>query len=286
MFDKYSFLEEFLVPALLGLGAYSTFKNMSQTALNSKMMNGLQVEIRKCDPRNKQLALNIVNKYSTQLTQIYGKKLDKATLKKLAITQNLINTNLKRPLEQIINSADKDWKMTSMQYLYKNVTKIIRQQNSANMLSAAAIGVGGAAAAGLAPTSLSLGLFGANVIRSQFKHFNSMFYLNKMSKELEACNTRQDAIKVIDKYCYQISNDLNQIVIKSGKKTPIDIQLQLRQQLANPLLEIINNQNNKYWKVLAVDYVKSQKAFQNVQYVCNSISQLVVPVAMSRVAAK
>lgn len=286
MLDKYSFLEEFLVPALLGLGAYSTFKNMSQTALNSKMMNGLQVEIRKCDPRNKQLALNIVNKYSTQLTQIYGKKLDKATLKKLAITQNLINTNLKRPLEQIINSADKDWKMTSIQYLYKNVTRIIRQQNSANMLSAAAIGVGGAAAAGLVPTSIGLGLYGANVIRSQFKHFNSMFYLNKMSKELEACNTRQDAIKVIDKYCYQISNDLNQIVIKSGKKTPIDIQLQLRQQLANPLLEIINNQNNKYWKVLAVDYVKSQKAFQNVQYVCNSISQLVVPVAMSRVATK
>lgn len=292
MSKDYSFLEEFLVPTLLAFGAYSTFKNMSQSALNAKMMNSMQRELGKCDPRNKRLALSIINRYSTQLTQIYAKKLDKKTLKKLAVAQNLIDTNFKRPLEQIINSPNPNWKKDMSVFLQKNVKRINQRQSNANMLSLAAIGTGAgiaaaggtATAAGAALGKASLSLFGFNVIKSQFQHFNSMYYLNNMCKELEACNDndRQTAINIIDKYCYQISQGLNSIVIKSGKKVPIDIQLELRTKLAKPLMDIINNKNNKYWKILVIDYVKSNKAQQSVQYVSNTLSQLIVPFAISK----
>jgi len=283
IYEGYSFLQEYLVTSLLALGAYSTFKNMSQSALNAKMMNSLQREINKCDPRNKKLALSIVNRYSTQLTQIYNGKLDKKTLKKLGNAQSVIATYFYRPLTQIINGPDPNWKREVQLYLQSNVTKINRSQNTANMISLAAIGTGAAGVAGVtAAGTVGLGLFGLNVVKSQLSHFNSLFYLRKMGKELEACNDRQTATKIVDKYCYQIANDLQQIVIKSGKKVPLNIQLELRSRLGGPLISIINNQQNKYWKILAVDYLKSYKSQQNIQYVCNTISQLIMPAAMSK----
>jgi len=289
MNSDYSFLEEFLIPALLTLGAYSTFKNMSQSALNAKMMNSMQKELGRCDPRNRKLALSIVNRYSTQLTQIYARKLDKKTLKKLAGAQNLINTYFKRPLDEIINSPNPNWKRDLSFFLQKNITSINRKQNASNMLTLAALGTGAgiatagaATATGAALGQVSLSLFGYRVIQSQLKHFNSVYYIKNMLKEMEACNDRQTALKIVDKYCYQISQGLNSIVIKSGKKVPMDIQLELRTRLAKPLIDIINNPNNKYWKILAIDYIKSHRAQETIQYVSNTISQLIIPTAIRK----
>ena len=285
--NNYSLVNEsILLPALLSYGAYSTLQNMGQTQWNSRMLNKMQIELGRCDPRNRRKALQIVNKYSTQLVQLFGKNLSKGALKKLAVTQSLINSNFRYPLEQIINNSQSpNWKKDLTLYLQKNVKKIRGQQNAANLFSAAAIGTGAAAVGGLATAvtaPVGLSLFGYNVVQSQLKHFNSLFYLNRMAKELEACQTREDAVKLVDRYCYQISKDLGDIIIKSGKKIPLNIQLQLRRSLAQPLFGIINNQTNKYWKIVAVDYVKSQKAQQNIQYVCNTLSQLVVPTMMAK----
>ena len=285
--NNYSLINEsILLPALLSYGAYSALQSMSQTQWNSRMLYKMQVELSKCDPRNRRKALEIVNRYSTQLTQLYGKSLSKGAAKKLAITQNLINNTFKYPLEQIINNSQSvNWKRDLDFYLQKNITKIRRQQNTRNLISAAALGTGAAAAGGLATSvtaPVGLSLFGYNVLRTQLSHFNSLFYLNRMAKEMEACQTREEATAIVDRYCYQISKDLGDIVIKSGKKIPMNIQLQLRRSLAQPLFGIINNQTNKYWKIVAVDYIKSQKAQQNIQYVCNTLSQLVVPTLMTQ----
>lgn len=281
---QYSFLTEFLGTALgtlgLAMGTMGTIKNIGQNRFNNKYMGLMYKELSAC--KNRQQALQIVNRYTTQLTQMYN-KMDKKTVNRVAVMQNFLKINFQIPLTKIINNPqDINWKQNALTFLKKNRRKINTKNlintgvTTASLAAGGAImtGVGGATAAAVASSTFLL-----NTAVRQLKIFNSTRYLNAMEKEIQNCpdDNRQLAAQILQKYCYDISNNIQSIVNKSRKKINFDIQQQMRARFLTPCLQIINNQNNRYWKVSLIDYIKTEKLQAIIQHVCDSITQLLIP---------
>ena len=299
----YTFLQEFITAAAalsalpmalgatsLGLGAKSTYNNVRQNSFNNKYLNLMYRELGACATRQK--ALEIVNRYSTKLTAMYGKMVNKKMSNKLAIMQNFINTNFKIPLTKIItNQQDPNWKVNALTYFRKNSRNIniknaLRTTATATSLAAGGAlmsGLGGATAAIIAASTLWI-----NVAVRQLKTFNSTRFLNRMKIELQNCpdDNRQLAQQILEKYCYDISNNIKTIVDKSKKKINFDVQQQLRSRMLTPCLQIIYNNQNRYWKVSLIDYIETQKIQDVIQNICDTISQLLIPRVVRRMYSR
>ena len=296
MIKKYSFLQEFLAttgmvlaPALLGLGAYSTYKGYNQGKVNTSVMSRMYSELVKCPPNDRQMALNIVNKYTNtqQSTNTFAK--DKDVQKRTIIAQSIINQTFRTPLLHIIQNSP-DWKNDALTYFAKNARHMDKKQKIGTAISTLGLATGAAGTAtmmtGAAMNPListaGLSLFALNTIQTQLKYFKSKIYINRMINELNATNDRQECIDIINKYCYQITNDLQNIINKSGKKIPLDVQNEMRVKFATPLIQICNNTSNAYWKTVLIDNINSQKIQDNIQYVADLIGRLIIPKFMSK----
>ena len=286
---QYSFLHESITAALgtvgLTMGAYSTLKNANQNIFNNKYMKLMYEELAACKNRNQ--ATQIVNRYTTQLTKIYS-KLDKKLVNKLAIMQNFLNINFRIPLIKIIsNREDPDWKKNALTFLQRNKSKI-NLKNAANTgLRVASLAAGGALLGGVggtAATTVASSTFLINTAVRQLKIFNSTRYINAMLKELDNCpdNDRNLAAKIIEKYCYDISNNIQNIVNKSGKKINFDIQQEMRTKFLVPCLQIINNPKNRYWKINLTDFIRAEKLQAIIQHICDTITYLIIPKVIRR----
>ena len=273
-----------IMPAMavagLGMGALGTVKNIRQNNFNSKYLDLMYRELGACGSR--QQALEIVNRYSTKLTSMYN-KVDKKLISKNQIMQTFINTNFRIPLIRIINNPqDPNWKANALTFFKKNRHKINIKNNVGALTTATSLAAGGALMSGLGgatAATIATSSFWVNAAVRQLKTFNITRYLNKMKIEIQNCpdDNRQFAQQILEKYCYDISNNIQTIANKSGKKINFNVQQQLRARFLTPCLQIINNPQNKYWKVTLIDYIDSEKIQGVVQSVCDAISQLIIP---------
>lgn len=259
---------------MLGLGAISTFKNMNQNGFNKKMSNIFLSELYKTT--NKQQALQVLDKYCNKLQQM---NTDKSLQKKIAAAQYFLKSNYYSPCIQIIKQYDdKTWKTQLMSFVKKNRRKL---SISSGLKSAATIGsltLSGGAMAG----SVTMGMAAmANsiyrIVKRNLQFFNSNRYINKLIKELEQCpdNDKQMAINIINKYCYNISTDIENNINKTKKKVPFNIQQKIRQQFV-PIFNIMQ-QNSNYWKIQCIDYLKTNKIQEGTQVICDSVLYYILP---------
>lgn len=267
----------------LGMGAINTIKNSKQNRFNNKYMNLMYKELAACRDRNQ--ALSIVNRYSTQLTSMYS-KMDKKVVNKVSAMQNFINTNFRIPLIKIINNQqDPNWKQNALTYFKKNKNKINFKNALQTGVSTASLALSGTglATGASAVHYASQALFYAKSAINQLKSFNSARYFTNLEKELAACpdDNKQMAAQIIQKYCFDISNNIQTIVNKSQKKINYNVQQQMRTRFLVPCMQIIN-QNNRYWKMSLIDYIKAEKLQGVIQSICDSITQLLIPNVMRR----
>lgn len=278
-----------MAAAGIGMGAIGTLKNIKQNRFNNRYLSLMYKELAAAPTREK--ALEIVNRYSTSLTSMYGNMVNKKMQQRVAIMQNFINLNFRIPLIKIIrNPQDLNWKANALTYFKKNSRKINLKNAAKTALGATSLAAGGAMLGGnltgmLTPgTAQTLGtvttsLFWTRAALNQLKTFNSTIYLNRMKAELQNCpdDDRQTAQQILEKYCYDIANNIQGIVNKSKKKINFSIQQDLRNRFLIPCFQIINNPNNKYWKMTLMDYLDTQKLQGIVQNICNSITQILIP---------
>lgn len=278
-----------MAAAGMGMGAINTIKNIRQNRFNNKYLNLMYKELAASQSREK--ALEIVNRYSTQLTSMYGNMVNKKMQRSVAIMQNFINLNFRIPLSKIIrNPQDLNWKANALTYFKKNSRKINLKNAATTALGATSLAAGGAMLGGgmtglLTPASygtlstVTTSLFWVRAALNQLKTFNTTKYLNKMKAELQQCpnENRQLAQQIIERYCYDIANNIQSIVNKTKKKINFNIQQDLRNRFLIPCSQIINNQNNKYWKMSLIDYLDTQKLQGVIQNICDSISQILIP---------
>lgn len=264
----------------LGMGAIGTIKNIGQNRFNNKYMNLMYKELAACNDRNQ--AMSIVNRYTTQLTSMYN-KMDKKIVNKVAIMQNFLNINFRIPLIRIINNQnDLNWKQNALTFLKTNKRKINFKNTLKTGVTAASLTAGGALLGGVGGTAaaaVSQSIFYINAAIKQLKTFNSVRYINSMKKELQNCpdENRQLAAQILQKYCYDISNQIQTIANKSGKKINFDIQQQMRTRFLIPCMQIINDTNNKYWKMTLLDHMEAEKLQGVIQTICDNITQLLIP---------
>lgn len=284
MNKQYTFLQEIVGTTIFGaltlMSALSLVKNLSYGSFSNKYINFMTNEMNNCPPQNRQAALKIINKYAAMLSQMYS-NVDKKTMKKIQYFENLFRTNYYIPLKNIItNQNDPNWKQTATNYILKNNKKIKNKNRLNNTVHAVSLGASGAAAGGIAAASAVSGvLFTVRNVADQLKFFNGQRYIKKMEKELKACqeNDRQTAVNIVNKYCFNIAKYIQNSVDKTGKQIPFNIQDKMRNEFLNPLLSLITDQNNKYWKVMVLDRIQEQKIQQTVSHISNTVAYALLP---------
>lgn len=283
MKKQYSFLQEVvgtvLFAGLTALSAYSLFKNLRSNSFNNSYINNLNKEINNCDPNDRNGALNIINKYASILNKIKFNneiKVNRSMLKKLQMAQNFFFTNYYTPLKQIIsNNNDLNWKQSALNYISKNHKKIKRKNNLNTAIHATSLGLSGAGAAGIqAAKYATMSIFAIRNLLKQLKFFNGNKYIKKMEKELQKCpeTDRITARNIVNKYCFDITSYIQNTANKTNKKIPFNIQQKMRHEFAGPLLDLINDTNNKYWKIMVMDMVQQSKLQNTVQHICDTVT--------------
>jgi hypothetical protein len=262
---------------MLGLSAISTLKNMNQNAFNKKISSMFMNALYKSN--NKQEAVQIIDSYCNRLQQM---NTDKSLQKKIAITQHFLKTNYYMPCINIIKqSDDKTWKTNLLNHLKKNSKKLAISSGLKTAATMGTLALSGGAMAGnamMGMAAMANGIY--RIIKRNLQYFNSARYINSLIKELKNCSDTDimGAINIVNKYCYNISNDIQSNIDKTKKKVPFNIQQKIRQQFV-PILNIIQ-QGSPYWKIQCIDYLQTNKIQEGTQVICDSVLHYIVTYSM------